>query len=112
MNKICLNFYKTSDFVSSPVDCVAYETYCAPGPCCCLVTPHVSSSLSRSHTCPEPGPDNGKVDGVKSDGDLVTCLETEEGGAARRGTATECLLPWESVLVLVRITSELDGVEL
>ena len=46
----------------------------------------------------------------ESDG--VTCLETAEGGAARRGTATECLLPWESVFVLVRITSELDGVEL
>ena len=43
---------------------------------------------------------------------MVTCLETAEGGAARRGTATECLLPWESVFVLVRITSELDGVEL
>ena len=42
----------------------------------------------------------------------VTCLDTAEGGAARRGTATECLLPWESVFVLVRITSELDGVEL
>ncbi len=44
--------------------------------------------------------------------DLVTCLDTAEGGACRRGTATECLRPWESVLVLVRITSELDGVEL
>ena len=42
----------------------------------------------------------------------VTCLDTAEGGAARRGTATECLRPWESVFVLVRITSELDGVEL
>ena len=30
------------------------------------------------------------------------------GGAARRGTATLCLLPSPSVLVLVRISSELE----
>ena len=78
------------------------------------MTPHVSSALSRSHTCPAPGPENETLIEdcilVKSFG--VTCLETAEGGAAKRGTATECLRPWESVFVLVRITSELDGVEL
>ena len=48
----------------------------------------------------------------KSYGALITCLDDEEEGAASSGTATECLRPWESVFVLVRITSELDGVEL